>query len=100
MRQFQGVFFCILSFHTEVKNLSFRQKKRTQTNLVYLHESDHWDVCVNRFCQNVMQIFWGRGTIVDFYKESNIIYEYTEIQNPINFAYILKICKYLAMQCF
>lgn len=66
---------------------------------MYLHESDHWDVCVNRFCQNVMQIFWGRGTIVDFYKESNIIYEYTEIQNPINFAYILKICKYLAMQC-
>lgn len=44
-----------------------------------------------------MQIFWGRGTIVDFYKKSNIIYVYTEIQNIINFVYILKICKNLAI---
>lgn len=99
MRQFQGVFLYIKFPHRSQKSI-FPSKKKTQTNLVYLHESDHWDVCVNRFCQNVMQIFWGRGTIVDFYKESNIIYEYTEIKNPINFAYILKICKYLAMQCF
>lgn len=93
MRQFQG-FFLYFKFPHRSQKPIFPSKKK---NLVYIYESDHQDVCVNKFCQNVMQIFWGRGTIVDFYKKSNIIYVYTEIQNIINFVYILKICKNLAI---